>query len=58
MISIKVQNLKPDGPRQLWFACSPEDPNAEMITFDKIESDKLYIPPVTMVSNYESLFSK
>jgi len=32
----------------LWLACSPGDPQAEVLTLDKIESDQLYEPPVTL----------
>ncbi len=46
----QVPNPKPDGPRELWLACSPGDPAAEAITLDKVNSDELMEPPVTMVS--------
>jgi hypothetical protein len=47
---IKVPNPKPEGPRELWLACSPGDPVGEPLTLDKIKSDELCEPPVTIVS--------
>jgi hypothetical protein len=44
-----VPNPNPDGPRTLWLACSPGDPEAEVLTLEKIKSDELCEPPVTMV---------
>ncbi|CAF0812690.1 unnamed protein product [Adineta steineri] len=44
----KVQNPKPDGPRIQWLACSPGDPAAEAITLDKINSEELCEPPVSI----------
>ncbi|CAF3343231.1 unnamed protein product [Rotaria sp. Silwood1] len=44
----RVPNPKPDGPRQLWLVCSPGDPDAEELTLDKIKSDELCEPPVSM----------
>ncbi|CAF4282753.1 unnamed protein product [Rotaria sp. Silwood2] len=44
----RVQNPKPNGPRQLWLVCSPEDPAAQELTLDKIKSDELYEPSVSM----------
>ncbi|CAF3319199.1 unnamed protein product [Rotaria sp. Silwood1] len=43
-----VPNPKPDGPRQLWLVCSPGDPDAQELTLDKIKSDELCEPPVSM----------
>ncbi|CAF1328478.1 unnamed protein product [Rotaria sp. Silwood1] len=44
----KVPNSKSDGPRQLWLACSPGDSGAVELTLDKIKSEELCEPPVTM----------
>ncbi|CAM4866752.1 unnamed protein product [Rotaria socialis] len=44
----RVQNPKPYGPRELWVACSPGDPDAQSLTLDTIEPDELCEPPVTM----------
>jgi hypothetical protein len=45
-----VQNPNPNGPREVWLACSPGDPDAEILTLDKIKPEELCEPPVTMVS--------
>ncbi|CAF3343222.1 unnamed protein product [Rotaria sp. Silwood1] len=34
--------------KRLWLICSPGDPDAEELTLDKIKSDELREPPVTM----------
>ncbi|CAM4776536.1 unnamed protein product [Rotaria magnacalcarata] len=44
----RVQNPKPDGPRELWLTCSPGDPYAQALTLDQIKSEELCEPPVTM----------
>ncbi|CAF3874355.1 unnamed protein product, partial [Rotaria sp. Silwood1] len=44
----RVPNPKPCGPRQLWLVCSPGDPDAQELTLDKIKSDELCEPPVSM----------
>ncbi|CAF1007139.1 unnamed protein product [Rotaria sp. Silwood1] len=44
----KVPNSKSDGPRQLWLVCSPGDSGAVELTLDKIKSEELCEPPVTM----------
>ncbi|CAF1555736.1 unnamed protein product [Rotaria sordida] len=44
----KIRNPKAYGPRHLWLVCSPEDLAAEEITLDKIKSEDLCEPPVTM----------
>jgi len=44
----RVPNPKPDGPRELWLVCSPGDPAAEPLTLDKVKSDEIFEPPVTI----------
>ncbi|CAF3543956.1 unnamed protein product [Rotaria socialis] len=44
----RVQNPKPDGPREVWLTCSPGDPYAQALTLDQIKSEELCEPPVTM----------
>jgi vacuolar protein-sorting-associated protein 4 len=44
----RVPNPKPDGPRELWLSCTPGDPAGEELSLDKIKSDELCEPPVTM----------
>jgi len=44
----RVPNPKPDGPRELWLVCSPGDAGAEELTLEKVKSDELCEPPVTM----------
>ncbi|CAF2339249.1 unnamed protein product [Rotaria sp. Silwood2] len=44
----RMSNPKPDGPQYLWLVCSPGDPDAQELTLDKIKSNELCEPPVTM----------
>ncbi|CAF3186221.1 unnamed protein product [Rotaria sp. Silwood2] len=44
----RISNRNPDGPRQLWLACSPGDPDAVELSLDNIKSEELCEPPVTM----------
>ena len=50
-----MPNPKSDGPRQLWLACLPEDPDAEPLTLDMIKSEELCEPPVTIVRGSEMM---
>jgi hypothetical protein len=34
----------------MWLACSPGDPDAEELTLEKIKSEELCEPPVSIVS--------
>ncbi|CAF3182809.1 unnamed protein product, partial [Rotaria socialis] len=54
----RVQNPKPYGPRELWVACSPGDPDAQSLTLDTIEPDELCEPPVTMVTFFKMALRK
>jgi len=51
----RVQNPKPDGPRQLWLACSPGDREGVEMTLDQIESEELCEPPVTIADMLAAL---
>ena len=53
-----MSNPKPDGPRQLWLACSPGDPQAEPLTLDAIKSDELCEPPVSIVSDAQIMIEE
>ncbi|CAF4538582.1 unnamed protein product [Rotaria sp. Silwood2] len=44
----RIPNPNLDGPRQLWLACLPRDPDAVELTLDQIKSEELAEPPVTM----------
>ncbi|CAF1408838.1 unnamed protein product, partial [Rotaria sordida] len=50
----RIPNLKWNDPRKFWFACSLEDPNAEVMTIDKIEANELYIPRILVINSYEN----
>ncbi|CAF0776129.1 unnamed protein product [Rotaria sp. Silwood1] len=53
----RMPNIKCDSSRELWFACSSEDPNAEVVAIDKIEPNELYIPPITMADMLAALLT-
>ncbi|CAF1109139.1 unnamed protein product [Rotaria sordida] len=44
----RVPNPNPDGSRHLWLVCSPGDPEAQELTLDKIKSEELCEPPVSI----------
>ncbi|CAF0830261.1 unnamed protein product [Rotaria sordida] len=50
----QIPNLKWDDPRKFWFVCSLEDPNAEVMTIDKIEANELYLPRILVINSYEN----
>ncbi|CAF4738207.1 unnamed protein product, partial [Rotaria sp. Silwood2] len=43
-----VKNPNSDGPSELWLLCSPDDPDAKEISFDELDCDDLFEPPVIM----------
>ncbi|CAF4009911.1 unnamed protein product [Rotaria sordida] len=44
----RIQNLKSDGPPELWLPCSPGDLGAVETKLDDIKPEELCEPPVTM----------
>ncbi|CAF4927583.1 unnamed protein product [Rotaria sp. Silwood1] len=44
----RVKNPNSDGPSELWLLCSPDDPDAKEISFDELDCDDLFEPPVIM----------
>ncbi|CAF0897801.1 unnamed protein product, partial [Rotaria sordida] len=51
----RVKNPNSDGSSELWLLCSPDDPDAKEISFDELDCDDLFEPPVTMVDMLAAL---
>ena len=56
LIKVPAREGASNEGKLLWLACSPGDPDAQVMTLADIKRGELFDPPVTIVSDFEMSF--